>query len=85
MAASRLLFAMARGGDAPPLLAQTLAGRKTPAAAILLVEAVGLAATLVGVSGLAGWPLGRGAAKGLGAAVLGAAAFLAANQVFAVF
>jgi APA family basic amino acid/polyamine antiporter len=37
MAARRLLFAMARGGDAPPVLAQTLAGRKTPAAAILLV------------------------------------------------
>ena len=37
MAASRLLFAMARGSDAPSLLARTLAGRKTPAAAILLV------------------------------------------------
>jgi basic amino acid/polyamine antiporter, APA family len=39
MAASRLLFAMARGGDAPSLLARTLARRKTPAAAILLVMA----------------------------------------------
>lgn len=37
MAASRLLFAMARGGDAPPLLARTLARRQTPALAILLV------------------------------------------------
>jgi amino acid transporter len=35
MAASRLLFSMARGGDAPPVLARTLAQRKTPAAAIV--------------------------------------------------
>ena len=42
------------------------------AVAVLLVEAVTLAASLVGVRGLAGWPLGRGAAKGLGAAAAGA-------------
>jgi amino acid transporter len=34
MAASRLLFSMARGGDAPSLLTRTLALRKTPAGAI---------------------------------------------------
>jgi amino acid transporter len=37
MAASRLLYAMARGGDAPPVLARTLERQKTPAVAVLLV------------------------------------------------
>jgi O-antigen/teichoic acid export membrane protein len=41
------------------------------AIAVLLVETVMLVASLVAVRGLAGWPLGRGAAKGLGAAVAG--------------
>lgn len=35
VAASRLLFGMARGGDAPPPLQRTLAGRQTPAVAIV--------------------------------------------------
>ena len=42
------------------------------AVAVLLVEIVMLAASLLGVRGLAGWPLGRGAVKGLGAAGAGA-------------
>ena len=42
------------------------------AVAVLLVEVVALAASLAGVWGLAGWPLGRGAVKGLGAAAAGA-------------
>ena len=42
------------------------------AVAVLLVEAVALVASLVGVRGLAGWPLGRGAVKGLAAAAAGA-------------
>jgi amino acid transporter len=54
MAASRLLFAMARGGDAPPMLAQTLAGRKTPAAAILLVTVGALFFLPLGGVGLVG-------------------------------
>ena len=43
------------------------------AVGVLVVEGVTLAASLVGVRGLAGWPLGRGAAKGLGAAAAGLA------------
>jgi amino acid transporter len=54
MAASRLLFAMARGGDAPPLLARTLPGRKTPATALLLVAAGALACFPLGGVGLVG-------------------------------
>ena len=54
MAASRLLFAMARGGDAPPLLARTLARRKTPAAAILLVAVGALLCLPLGGVGLVG-------------------------------
>ena len=54
MAASRLLFAMARGGDAPPLLARTLAGRKTPAVAILLVTVGALLCLPLGGVGLVG-------------------------------
>ena len=54
MAASRLLFAMARGGDAPPLLARTLARRQTPAAAVLLVVAGALVCLPLGGVGLVG-------------------------------
>jgi APA family basic amino acid/polyamine antiporter len=54
MVASRLLFAMARGGDAPSVLAQTLAGRKTPAAAILLVTVGALFFLPLGSVGLMG-------------------------------
>jgi O-antigen/teichoic acid export membrane protein len=43
------------------------------AVGVLVVEGVTLAASLVGVWGLAGWPLGRGTAKGLGAAAAGLA------------
>jgi O-antigen/teichoic acid export membrane protein len=67
------LVAFVTGLVAVPSLT-ALRGAVGGAVAVLLVEAVGLAATLVGVRGLAGWPLGRGAAKGLGAAVLGGAA-----------
>jgi O-antigen/teichoic acid export membrane protein len=42
------------------------------AVAVLLVEVVTLAAGLAAMRDLAGWPLGRGAAKGLGAAAAGA-------------
>src|SRR5262249_60185808 len=42
------------------------------AVAVLLAEGVTLAAGLIGVRGLAGWPLGRGTAKGLAAAGTGA-------------
>ena len=53
-AASRLLFGMARGGDAPRLLARTLPRRKSPAAAIV-VAGVGAAVFLpVGSIGLVG-------------------------------
>lgn len=54
MAASRLLFAMARGGDAPFLLARTLARRKTPAVAILLVAVGALLCLPLGGVGLVG-------------------------------
>lgn len=54
MAASRLLFAMARGGDAPPLLGRTLARRQTPVAAILLVAAGALLCLPLGGVGLVG-------------------------------
>jgi O-antigen/teichoic acid export membrane protein len=42
------------------------------AVAVLVVEAVGLAASLFGLRRLGSWPLGRGAVKGLGAALAGA-------------
>jgi PST family polysaccharide transporter len=42
------------------------------ALAVLLVEAVTLAASLVGLRPLVGWPLGGGTVKGLGAAAAGA-------------
>ncbi len=54
MAAGRLLFAMARGGDAPFLLARTLARRKTPAVAILLVGVGALLCLPLGGVGLVG-------------------------------
>jgi amino acid transporter len=54
MAASRLFFAMARGGDAPPLLARTLARRQTPAAAIVLVMVAALVCLPLGGVGLVG-------------------------------
>ena len=54
MAASRLLFAMARGGNAPPLLSRTLAHRRTPAAAILLVAVGALLCLPLGGVGLMG-------------------------------
>jgi hypothetical protein len=40
--------------------------------AVLLIEAVTLAASLVGLRPLVGWPLGGGTVKGLGAAAAGA-------------
>jgi O-antigen/teichoic acid export membrane protein len=43
------------------------------AAAVLVVELVGLAATLWSLRPLSGWPFGRGALKGLAAAAVGAA------------
>jgi basic amino acid/polyamine antiporter, APA family len=54
MAASRLLFAMARGSDAPSLLARTLARRKTPAVAILLVAVGAVLCLPLGGVGLVG-------------------------------
>jgi amino acid transporter len=54
MAASRLLFAMARGGDAPPILARTLATRHTPAAAILMAGLGAMAFLPLGGIGLVG-------------------------------
>ena len=53
-AASRLLFSMARGGDAPPLLARTLARRKTPAAAIVAAGFGALMFLPFGTIGLVG-------------------------------
>jgi O-antigen/teichoic acid export membrane protein len=44
------------------------------AVAVLIVEVVGLGASLVGLQGLGAWPLARGAAKSLGAAGAGAVA-----------
>src|SRR5262249_34111560 len=49
-----------------------VAGAVGGAVAVLLAEGVTLAAGLIGVRGLAGWPLGRGTAKGLAAAGTGA-------------
>jgi basic amino acid/polyamine antiporter, APA family len=54
MAASRLLFAMARGNDAPSLLARTLAPRKSPVAATLLVAVGALLCLPLGGVGLVG-------------------------------
>jgi amino acid transporter len=68
-ATSRLLFGMARGGDAPPLLARTLARRKTPAAAILLV----------GVGALVFLPLGGVGLVGSVASLLALVAFASVN------
>ena len=67
--ASRILFGMARGGDAPPLFARTLARRKTPAAAI---AAVGLGALLI-------LPLGGIGVVGSVASLLALVAFASVN------
>jgi amino acid transporter len=53
-AASRLLFSLARGSNGPPLLARTLRGRKTPAAALLVAEAGALVFLPLGGVGLVG-------------------------------
>jgi amino acid transporter len=68
-ATSRLLFGMARGGNAPPLLARTLVYRKTPAAAILLV----------GVGALVFLPLGGVGLVGSVASLLALVAFASVN------
>ena len=68
-ATSRLLFGMARGGDAPSLLAQTLPGRKTPAAAILFV----------GVGALVFMPIGGVGLVGSVASLLALVAFASVN------
>jgi hypothetical protein len=44
------------------------------AVSVLVVEVVALVASLASLRGLVGWPLGRGAAKSLGAAAVGALA-----------
>jgi O-antigen/teichoic acid export membrane protein len=49
-----------------------LGGALGGAVAVLVVEAVALAGSLVGVRRFAGWPFGLGAAKGLAAAAMGA-------------
>ncbi|MFN8661914.1 MAG: APC family permease [Thermomicrobiales bacterium] len=54
MATSRLLFAMARGGHAPPQLSQTFAIRGTPVFAILCIVAGSLASLTIGNVGVAG-------------------------------
>jgi O-antigen/teichoic acid export membrane protein len=55
----------------PPLVA--LDGARGAAVAVLIVEAVGLVGGLIAVGQVAGWPVGRGAMKGLAAAAAGAA------------
>jgi len=67
--ASRILFGMARGGDAPPLLARTLARRKTPAAAI----------AVAGLGALVLLPLGGIGLVGSVASLLALVAFAAVN------
>lgn len=68
-AASRLLFGMARGGNGPRLLARTLPGRKTPAAAILLG----------GLGALLFLPLGGVGLVGSVASMLALGAFASVN------
>jgi amino acid transporter len=68
-AVSRLLFGMARDGDGPPLLARTLPGRQTPAAAI----------GLVGLAALVFLPLGGVGLVGSVASLLALLAFAAVN------
>ena len=68
-AASRLLLSMARGSDAPPLLARTLARRKTPAPAILLA----------GLGALVFLPLGGVGLVGSVASLLALVAFASVN------
>jgi amino acid transporter len=69
MAASRLLFAMARGGDAPPPLARTLPRLRTPGVALLLVACAALVCL----------PLGSVALVGSVASLLALLAFAAVN------
>lgn len=54
MAASRLLFAMARGGDAPAMLSRTLARRRTPANALKLIVVGSLFCLPIGSVGVVG-------------------------------
>ena len=70
-AASRLLFSMARGGDAPSPLARTLARRKTPAAAIVVA----------GLGALMFLPLGTIGLVGSVASLLALVAFASVNAV----
>jgi APA family basic amino acid/polyamine antiporter len=53
-AASRLVFALARGGDAPPVLGRTLAARQTPAAATVFAGGIALAFLPLGGVGFVG-------------------------------
>lgn len=69
LAASRLLFAMARGGDAPPLFSRTHGPGGTPMPAILLV----------GVGAIACLPLGGVGAVGSLASLLALVTFAAVN------
>lgn len=68
-ATSRLLFALARGGDAPAGLGRTLATRQTPAAALVLT----------GVGALAFLPVGGVGFVGSVASLLALLAFAAVN------
>ena len=68
-AASRLIFGMARGGDAPTIFGSTLPQRGTPGAAILVA----------GAGALAFLPLGRIALVGGVASLLALLAFAAVN------
>ena len=67
--AGRMLFGMARGGDAPSRLAATLPGRQTPAAALLVA----------GIGALAFLPLGGVGLVGSVASLLALLAFAAVN------
>jgi amino acid transporter len=53
-AASRLVYALARGGDAPPVFGRTLAARQTPAAAIVFAGGCALAFLPLGGVGFVG-------------------------------
>jgi O-antigen/teichoic acid export membrane protein len=71
----RVVAVLAFGTSAVVTPSLVLAGGAVGAAlAVLIVELVGLAASLWSFRQLGTWPLGRGAAKSLGAAVAGAAA-----------
>ena len=64
------MLAFATGLVVIPSLA-VLGGAVGGAVAVLIVEGTTLVASLAAVRGLAGWPLGRGAVKGVGAAAAG--------------